>query len=418
MQLHRALPAVLLFGCQPMDPGPLDTSLAVLRDAASEDAAESSRDGGLGHDAGGLDGGSVDAPPTSFTDSPSASEPDAHRDLAPREDRGLVFRRVGGRTIAGDLFTPGGSTPPATVVIIHGGGFVGGSRSGRSEELWMDHLRSVGIAAFSIDYRVVGDFDAGEIPFDGVVVDVGCALLWLRSHAISFGLDPDRLFVLGSSAGGFLSSHLGATQDEISIADGVCEDGASGTVALRGVITFFGPSDWKGMAGTRASPTRPWPRFATRSSPGSGRVESGEGLRSSPRWSWSVEASDHPLELVGIDDHRTPTDLSRARANLHLVWARRERTLERGVADPLTIDPHLREARGAASDHGQTPSPTPTPSAEPMVSGASGTSIDRGRPASWNASSIATRSALEASSVSCFFATVTRSSDSFDTRPW
>jgi acetyl esterase/lipase len=60
-------------------------------------------------------------------------------------------------------------------------------------------------------------------------------------------LDPDRLFVLGSSAGGFLSSYLGATEDELSIPDGVCEDGASGTVALRGIITFFGPSDWNAL---------------------------------------------------------------------------------------------------------------------------------------------------------------------------
>ncbi len=242
----------LLIGCDSIDGPTSDQALGVpRRDASLRDAALVGLDGGgtpLDADRARGDGGTgfLDAA-AAIDASSSTAMPDAPRDPGPREAPGLVFRRVDGLSIAGDLSIPGGPTPPATVVIVHGGGFVGGSRSGSAERAWIDHLRSAGVASFSIDYRLVRDFAPGEIPFDGAVGDVACALVWLRSQAPALGLDPDRLFVLGSSAGGFLSNYLGATRGELSVPDGECEDGAAGAVALRGVITFYGPSDWNAL---------------------------------------------------------------------------------------------------------------------------------------------------------------------------
>ncbi|GCF06812.1 alpha/beta hydrolase [Dictyobacter arantiisoli] len=98
---------------------------------------------------------------------------------------------------------------------IHGGGYIMGSAD--AEDLTVKSIVSaLGCAAVSVDYRL-----APETPYPGPIEDCYAALKWLSTHADELGIDPKRIAVGGSSAGGGLAAALALlTRDcgEVSLA--------------------------------------------------------------------------------------------------------------------------------------------------------------------------------------------------------
>ena len=85
---------------------------------------------------------------------------------------------------------------------LHGGGYIMGSAD--AEDLTVKNIAStLGCAAVSVDYRL-----APETPYPGPVEDCYAALKWLSTHADELGIDPKRIAVGGSSAGGGLAAAL------------------------------------------------------------------------------------------------------------------------------------------------------------------------------------------------------------------
>lgn len=76
-----------------------------------------------------------------------------------------------------------------------------------------EFFKSCGISAFTLNYRLY--------PYDlsAILSDVKCAVRWVRYHADEFGIDPDKIAVLGFSAGGNLTI-LSATQFDYGLDDG------------------------------------------------------------------------------------------------------------------------------------------------------------------------------------------------------
>jgi acetyl esterase/lipase len=98
----------------------------------------------------------------------------------------------------------------AAVIVIPGGGH---------KELWMDHegyrvakwLSDHGITAFILKYRLARE-DGSTYTIEGhSLPDVQRAIRLLRSRAPEWGIDPDRIGVIGFSAGGELAA-LAATR--------------------------------------------------------------------------------------------------------------------------------------------------------------------------------------------------------------
>lgn len=106
------------------------------------------------------------------------------------------------------------------VVIIHGGGWTGGDTS-----TFFPHARyfaSRGAVAFCVDYRLV---KADEITIENAIGDCKSAIRYIRKHAEELGVDPNKIMVMGDSAGGHLSGCMGTVQgcndfnDDLSISD-------------------------------------------------------------------------------------------------------------------------------------------------------------------------------------------------------
>lgn len=92
-------------------------------------------------------------------------------------------------------------TPEArrALVYLQGGGWVAGGLDA-ADRVCRQLALAIDAQVFSVDYRL-----APESPFPAAVTDVVRAFGYLRSEARSFGIDPDRLLMVGEGAGGQLA---------------------------------------------------------------------------------------------------------------------------------------------------------------------------------------------------------------------
>ncbi|WP_425614188.1 alpha/beta hydrolase fold domain-containing protein [Anatilimnocola sp. NA78] len=145
------------------------------------------------------------------------------------------------RTEKGDLYLPAnrpaGVKSPA-VLMIHGGGWVGGSKSAKRELNIGTTLTEHGMVGFSIDYKLGEKGNAmGAWPQN--LHDCKTAVRWLRKNAEKYGIDPERIGVIGGSAGGHLSSMVAVTDADDRLdpkqpwGDVSCE--------VRCVVDLYGP---------------------------------------------------------------------------------------------------------------------------------------------------------------------------------
>lgn len=119
--------------------------------------------------------------------------------------RDVPFATVDGITLAMDTYLPKPSGKGAlpTVVWVHGGGFVSGDKQGYAQSL-MDPLFRAGFAMVSVNYRL-----APKFPFPACVDDVETAIAFIKAHAKDWNIDPQRLVLMGDSAGGLIVSVVG-----------------------------------------------------------------------------------------------------------------------------------------------------------------------------------------------------------------
>jgi acetyl esterase/lipase len=151
-----------------------------------------------------------------------------------RIEHELTYCTLDGVALKADVYFP---TEEAGILLIyiHGGGWRSGSRNGGSGFLDFPALLRAGYTLASIDYRL-----APEYKMPAMIEDVKCAVRYFRAHAIDYHIDPDRIGVWGTSAGGHLVSMLG-TADETSGFDiGEYLD-VSGRV--QAVADLFGPAN-------------------------------------------------------------------------------------------------------------------------------------------------------------------------------
>ena len=149
----------------------------------------------------------------------------------------IVYVKRGKRQLKLDLFLPKPSKKVAPIVVlIHGGGWRQGSRTGEhSKAIW---LANRGYVAASVEYRL-----AGEAKFPAAIHDCKDAVRWLRANAKKFNASPDRIAVCGGSAGAHLAA-LMATAGPRAKLEGA--NGARGSSEVQAVIVIAGPTETDG----------------------------------------------------------------------------------------------------------------------------------------------------------------------------
>lgn len=89
---------------------------------------------------------------------------------------------------------------------VHGGGMIVGAKEMDSVRL-IEFIEELGVIAVNIDYRL-----APENPYPAGVDDVYAGFLWTAANAAALGGDPERVVVMGGSAGGGFSAIVALLQ--------------------------------------------------------------------------------------------------------------------------------------------------------------------------------------------------------------
>lgn len=140
----------------------------------------------------------------------------------------VAYSRADGTDLLLDAALPESSRPTPAVIIVHGGGWVRGDKRVDVRPLFKP-LTDAGFAWFSISYRLATDVTQFGVAID----DVEAAVRYVKAHAAEYNIDPNRIALVGESAGGQLAAMA------------ALRGGEAGTV--KAVVAFYAPTDLVGL---------------------------------------------------------------------------------------------------------------------------------------------------------------------------
>jgi acetyl esterase/lipase len=178
--------------------------------------------------------------------------------------------------------------PFPAVLCIHGGGFRAGTRE------YYDNLciklAERGYVAATVTYRL-----SPKHKFPAAIYDCKAAVRWLRANAATSKIDPNKIGVMGSSAGGHLAQFLAVTADVPRFEGDGGNPNQSSSVAC--VVNFYGPSDFTKSYGKSVDAAEVLPMWL------GGNIETARALhiQASPLY-WVTPAAAPTLCIHGTND--------------------------------------------------------------------------------------------------------------------
>ena len=178
--------------------------------------------------------------------------------------------------------------PVPAILCIHGGGFRAGKRE-YYDGLCVK-LAERGFVAATVTYRL-----APKYQFPAAVHDTKAAVRWLRAHADTYQINPEKIGVTGGSAGGHLAQFLAVTRDVPEF------EGTGGNPKqsshVNCVVNVYGPSDFTKSYGKSVDAHEVLPLWL------GGNLETArvQHIRSSPLY-WVTPNAAPTLCIHGTDD--------------------------------------------------------------------------------------------------------------------
>ena len=141
-----------------------------------------------------------------------------------------------GQVLLADLWLPPADQARSGlgVIYVHGGAWRLGTKDMGTRPFFR-RLAGQGHVVMDIDYTLA---PATDVP--GMVGDVKRALIWLKQNAAAYGVNPERVVLIGGSAGGHLALLAAYTPNDAALQP----DGSTVDTAVRAVVSFYGPVDF------------------------------------------------------------------------------------------------------------------------------------------------------------------------------
>jgi len=201
-----------------------------------------------------------------------------------------IYKTTGDLPILADVYRKTDNLVKPAILWIHGGALIGGSRRGLNPAQAEKYLNA-GYTVISIDYRL-----APQVKLQQIIEDLQDAYRWVRSEGPKlFLIDPDRIAVVGHSAGGYLALMAGFVLKP----------------SPRAVVSFYGYGDIAGAwysrpdsfynRQPRVSKDEAYKAIGT-------RIVSDDlyGNRMDKFYLYTRQQGLWPLEVVGHDPDREP----------------------------------------------------------------------------------------------------------------
>ncbi len=166
-----------------------------------------------------------------FSSLVSIAEESTSLDIVVRED--IVYGRVHGAGLLADIAYPAADKPLPAIISVHGGRWYGGHKKDAST-IVVKQWAEFGFFAMSIDYRLVR-----ATPAPACYQDLQCAIRYVHAHANELNVDPDRIFLIGQSAGGHMVSLAATLGDGPFERTGGWEDASNNVRAVISVAANY-----------------------------------------------------------------------------------------------------------------------------------------------------------------------------------
>src|SRR5215475_2176454 len=142
-------------------------------------------------------------------------------------EKDVTFGKGGDMDLKLDIYRPpaGVASKQMATIHFHGGGFTGGNKESLSERVKPFAAR--GYVAIAAQYRL-----AGQAGYPALIHDAKGAIRWVRANAKTLGIDPQRIGVVGYSAGGYHALFTAGTGDREEFEGSVGNQGVSTKVAV------------------------------------------------------------------------------------------------------------------------------------------------------------------------------------------
>lgn len=140
-----------------------------------------------------------------------------------------------------DLYLPetNGSNLRPLLIVTGGSAWLGENGKDYAAEL-APFFIAAGYVVAGVSIRA-----SWNAAFPAQVHDIKAAIRWLRKNAAGFGIDPDRIGIMGTSSGGWTATMAGVTGDVAELEGDVGVTGVSSGVDA--VVDLYGPTDFLQM---------------------------------------------------------------------------------------------------------------------------------------------------------------------------
>jgi acetyl esterase/lipase len=153
--------------------------------------------------------------------------------------RDLKYATHDGSALAGDYYVPKAPGKYPVVVAVHGGSWQAGTRTGYRS--WGSYLAEHGIALYAIDYRLS---KPDHPSYPQAVQDVRAAIQFVKYQAAELKADPERVGLIGDSAGAHLAALVGIAGDAVPATWASPSDPyATLSTRVKTVVAFYGIYD-------------------------------------------------------------------------------------------------------------------------------------------------------------------------------
>jgi len=151
-----------------------------------------------------------------------------------RAPQTFVFKPEG--EIKLDVYAPPEGVLPngASVIVVHGGAWIGGGRGDFPQ--WNEWLAANGYTVFDVDYTL-----APQPNYLPAIGDVKCAVRWVKENSAKFNIAPEKLVLLGRSAGAHLALIAAYSANDVRL-PASCGSGQTDE-SVRAVVAFYAPVD-------------------------------------------------------------------------------------------------------------------------------------------------------------------------------
>ena len=152
------------------------------------------------------------------------------------EIKNIEYKNINGKSLQLDLYKPRNLTKPAPLLVfIHGGGWSGGERA--DYLVYLIAFAKKGFVTATVSYRLLKDG-----PYPACAEDITDAVRWFYKNGGTYGYDPDRIALIGGSAGAHLALLAAygwkkpGTNADSMVADTIHH-------RIKAVVDIYGPTD-------------------------------------------------------------------------------------------------------------------------------------------------------------------------------